>query len=234
MSKLKAYIAGPMTGREHYNVANFFRVQREWEARGYDASTPFEANSRVWIRHYGVGFNPYIDKCDYGDPILTEMLIEDLKQLFESDVVIVLDGWMKSKGAQLEVAVAAALGKQVIDETGTQEFINTKGLKTEATLESESILEEAQRLVHGDRGADYGHPIDDYTRTGRMWGAILGIPDIDPRVCCLMMAAMKTSREVNKHKRDNLTDLAGYTECASMVADEQARRAEPGSAKAAA
>jgi hypothetical protein len=37
-----------------------------------------------------------------------------------------------------------------------------------------------------------------------------------------MMAAMKVSREVNKHKRDNLTDLAGYAECANMVAERQA------------
>lgn len=86
----------------------------------------------------------------------------------------------------------------------------------------ETILQEAQRLVHGDRQAAYGHPIVDYTRTGRMWGAILGIPDIDPRLCCLMMCAVKISREVNAHKRDNLTDLAGYAACAQMVADHQA------------
>lgn len=99
----------------------------------------------------------------------------------------------------------------------------------------ETILEEAQRLVHGNRGADYGHPIDDYTRTGRMWAAIIDgwlseqpgfenmppVPDIDPRIGCLMMAAVKLSREVNKHKRDNLTDAAGYSECAQMVAERQ-------------
>ena len=86
---------------------------------------------------------------------------------------------------------------------------------------SETILQEAQRLVHGDRGVQYGHPIEDYTRTGRMWGAILGIPDIDPRICCLMMAAVKISREVHKPKRDNRVDLCGYAECADMVADRQ-------------
>lgn len=88
-------------------------------------------------------------------------------------------------------------------------------------MPNETILQEAQRLVHGDRGDAYGPPIIDYTRTGRMWGAILGIPDIDPRLCCLMMAALKISREVNQHKRDNLADLAGYAECAHMVAEQQ-------------
>lgn len=95
-------------------------------------------------------------------------------------------------------------------------------------MSNESVLQEAQRLVHGDRGADYGHPIIDYKATGRMWGAILEralgvpVPDIDPRICCLMMAAVKLSREAGKHKRDNLTDCAGYSECAQMIADRQA------------
>jgi hypothetical protein len=39
-----------------------------------------------------------------------------------------------------------------------------------------------------------------------------------------MMVAVKLSREVNKHKRDNLTDAAGYAECASMVADRQGKK----------
>lgn len=100
----------------------------------------------------------------------------------------------------------------------------------------ETILQEAQRLVHGDRNADYGHLIEDYTRTGRMWGAILDgwlrqqpgfeaippVPDVDPRIGCLMMAAVKLSREVNAPKKDNRVDLAGYAECADMVAQRQA------------
>lgn len=85
----------------------------------------------------------------------------------------------------------------------------------------ESVVQEAQRLVHGNRGANYGHPLDDYTRTGRIWGAMLGIGDIDPRLACLMMIAVKLSREVNKHKRDNLVDVAGYAECTQMIAERQ-------------
>ena len=91
----------------------------------------------------------------------------------------------------------------------------------------ETILEEAQRLVHGDRGADYGHPGVDYRAVGRMWAAILErhfgfkVPDIDPRIAALMMVAVKLSREAGKHKRDNCTDMAGYAECVQMIADRQ-------------
>lgn len=97
------------------------------------------------------------------------------------------------------------------------------------TPKPESTLEEAQRLVHGPRQADYGHPFDDYTRTGRIWEAILGLEPgrIPPHIACLMMAAVKMSRQVNVPKRDNMVDMAGYAECGEMcVREGEARRAK--------
>ena len=87
---------------------------------------------------------------------------------------------------------------------------------------SESILEEAQRLVHGDRGEDYGHPINDFTRTGKIWSAILGI-NVSAEQVALCMVGVKISREVNKPKRDNRVDAAGYLETLDMVIEERDR-----------
>lgn len=86
-----------------------------------------------------------------------------------------------------------------------------------------SILEEAQKLVYGDRQASYGHPIDDFTRTAVMWGAILGHPVTAEQVG-LCMCAVKISRQINKPKRDNLVDLAGYAGTVAMVIEERQRR----------
>jgi len=89
-----------------------------------------------------------------------------------------------------------------------------------------SILEEAQSLVHGARGSDYGHPHTDYKCTGEMWRAMIlrrygvDVP-ITPDFACLMMVAVKLSRESGKHKRDNLVDGAGYLECASMCLEKE-------------
>jgi hypothetical protein len=91
---------------------------------------------------------------------------------------------------------------------------------------SESVLAEAERLINGPRQADYSHPLDDFTATGRMWGAILGIPDVSPENVALCMVALKVSRESRRHKRDNLTDMAGYAGCAEKVLDERERRAD--------
>jgi hypothetical protein len=86
---------------------------------------------------------------------------------------------------------------------------------------SESILEIAAELVHGDRGAAYGHPYHDYAATVDMWRAMIlrrygvDVP-LTPDFGCLMMVAVKLSREAGKPKADNRIDAAGYLECADM------------------
>jgi uncharacterized protein DUF6378 len=89
-----------------------------------------------------------------------------------------------------------------------------------------NILEEANRIVEGDRDHDYGHPFDNLSRVALMWTAILGIP-VDPEDVGLCMMAMKISRQVNRPKRDNLVDAAGYAATVQMVIEERARRAKP-------
>lgn len=88
---------------------------------------------------------------------------------------------------------------------------------------SETTLQEAQRLVHGNRGEDYGHPLDDFSKTASMWSVILGFAVTAEQVG-LCMACVKISRQLNRPKRDNMVDLAGYAETVQMVIDERIRR----------
>lgn len=98
-----------------------------------------------------------------------------------------------------------------------------------------SILEEAQRLVHGDRGADYGHPLDDFTRTADMMTGLFRHKlkpgeAFAPEDFAKVQILGKLSREENRPKRDNRTDGAGYFETIHMVHEERARR-ESGTAQ---
>ena len=87
-----------------------------------------------------------------------------------------------------------------------------------------SICEEAHHLVGGDRNADYGHPLDDFSRTAQIWSAILGVPVTAEQVG-LCMVGVKLSRQCHRPKRDNLVDGAGYMQTVDLVIAERARRA---------
>jgi len=84
---------------------------------------------------------------------------------------------------------------------------------------TESILQEAERITSGDRQRDYGHPLDDYRRTAALWSEVLGV-EVTASQAILCMILLKVSRECNKHKRDNLVDMAGYAKCL-MQAEEK-------------
>lgn len=91
----------------------------------------------------------------------------------------------------------------------------------------ESILQEAHRLTHGPRNKDYGHPLDDYTRTAALASALLADKLKEPITAeemALVMCCVKLSRHVHAPKRDNMTDLAGYAWVSWACTEERARR----------
>ena len=91
----------------------------------------------------------------------------------------------------------------------------------------ESILQEAQRLTHGDRNLDYGHPLDDYTRTAAIVSGLLAhklrVP-LTPDEMAAVMICVKLSRQMHRKKRDNTVDGAGYFWVVQEILDEQERR----------
>lgn len=96
----------------------------------------------------------------------------------------------------------------------------------------DSILEEAITITSGSRRRDYGHPYDNFRKTGVMWGAQLeawmtrakpGDP-VPPRLVAAMMVSLKLIRDTRTQKRDNSVDIAGYAYCMDEVDREESRR----------
>ena len=82
----------------------------------------------------------------------------------------------------------------------------------------ESILLEADRLINGERRQDYGDVRKSFDDVATGWSLIIGAPVTATQVA-LCMTWLKTMREVNAHKRDNLVDLAGYVGLASQLVE---------------
>jgi len=203
---VRVYIAGPMTGLPEFNFPAFHKAAAAWRAAGWTVLNPAESFD-------GATDLPYKDYAAH-----------DVGLIRTCDAIAMLPGWdgPNARGSVWEREIALLLGLTVYDATNPV-----------PPPPKESVLQEAQRLVHGDRGASYGHPYYDYRCTGKLWSALIehwlhGIgflddaqefPTIPPRIATEMMIAMKLSREMNKGKRDNRTDTAGYAECAQMIAD---------------
>lgn len=89
---------------------------------------------------------------------------------------------------------------------------------------AETILEEAQRIIYGDREQTYGHPAKNFENTAAFWRTWLlskhgSTPPIDTEDVAMMMTLLKLARQAHGHKRDNLVDLCGYAACIQKVLD---------------
>lgn len=196
------YLAGPMRGIESFNFPAFKDAAAVLRAAGWAVLSPAEADEAL-------GFDASKNSLDGFD--MKAALLRDVRMVAEADAIVLLPGWRRSRGATLEDALARYLGKDRYEYVG-------------GTLRPlpGSVLDEAAALVHGDRGADYGHPIEDFTRTARMWSVLFGI-EVTARQVPLAMVMVKLSRLANDPtKRDSIVDIAGYAETLAMVLEREA------------
>ena len=97
----------------------------------------------------------------------------------------------------------------------------TERMEINHSYMTDSVLEEADHIVSVDRQKDYGHPYDDYTKVAKIASVIFGI-EATAEQCAMFMIGVKMSRQLNKHKRDNLVDMAGYVKVLDMIIERRA------------
>ena len=71
-----------------------------------------------------------------------------------------------------------------------------------------------------DRTEEYGDPSEMLTAIGRVWSALLDLPEpIEPRIVSLMLAGMKLARDSVgvEEKRDNRLDAIAYVAIADAI-----------------
>ncbi len=83
-----------------------------------------------------------------------------------------------------------------------------------------TILVEAQNAVYGDRQSDYGNVKTNFSNIARQWSVVLGT-EVTPEQVGLCMIQVKIARQMNKPKRDNLVDIAGYAATIEKMQNEK-------------
>lgn len=105
------YLAGPMTGLPEYNFAEFDRVVAELRDNGFEVLSSHEIDHGETPETRG--------SKPHGDYVR-----EDLKHLLVCDAIILLPGWELSRGCQVEVKVAQAIGIQMHKYCGCSDIIH--------------------------------------------------------------------------------------------------------------
>lgn len=101
-----------------------------------------------------------------------------------------------------------------------------------AELRGTSILDEAHRLVRGDRAAAYGDPLDTWANTAEIMSGILRPilregASVTAELAVLCMIGVKLAREAHLHRRDSIVDIAGYADVLDVIVSERLKRSEP-------
>lgn len=88
----------------------------------------------------------------------------------------------------------------------------------------ETVLEEAARLVDGDRQRAYRHPLEHHGVTIGMLNALLSSYLREPLPVSMwarIMACDKLARSLGGYRRDHPVDLAGYARTWEMVEEDR-------------
>jgi hypothetical protein len=81
---------------------------------------------------------------------------------------------------------------------------------TVVAIKQESVLEEAQKIIYGDREKTYGHPSKNLRVIADFWGQYLNM-ELSPKDVAVMMILLKAARLKNDiNHRDSIVDICGY------------------------
>lgn len=192
------YLAGPMRGLPEFNFPAFREAAADLRARGHLVTSPAEMDEEL----DGFDGKGNVEPLPFQD-----YMARDLPAVCAADAVVVLPGWQRSQGAQLEVYVAETVGIPVL------RYPDLVPARHPSSRRVHELLREAGRL-HDVKQADYGTDNDPFAnvRASEAWG-------IPAWVGCMVRATDKVKRLqtmavkgelANESALDSFSDLAVY------------------------
>lgn len=119
----------------------------------------------------------------------------------------------------------------------TETNANSGAVGSGAPTSSETILQEAERLINGDRQEQYGNACESLERIADMWNAYifttseppqsLTAMDVANMMVLLKVSRSKTSLDRSEFHRDSHVDMAGYAGLGGRAWDEIQESVKP-------
>ena len=112
----KVYLGGPMRGYPKFNFPAFAAAAIELRAKGYEVFSPAEKDEETYGK--GISDNATGDEdvaaASVGFTIRKAMEVDCRWICRNADIIALLPGWEKSKGATAEKALAECIGAEVM------------------------------------------------------------------------------------------------------------------------
>jgi hypothetical protein len=87
-------------------------------------------------------------------------------------------------------------------------------------MPDENVLQEANRIIHGERRQSYGGALESFGRIAELWEPILGV-EVTAEQVALCMIQLKVARYINGQQRDSVVDIAGYAGCLEQISEDR-------------
>jgi len=207
----RVYVAGPMTGIKDFNYPAFHAAAAKWKKAGWRVINPADDPDTTKPRPF--------------------YMRRDILNLCACQAIAFLPGWKNSRGALMEYIVGFEMGLDLYaadtmeplpDVSVSFGALARSPQEAEPQRGTETVLQEAQRIVFGPRQETYGHPRDDYTQQAALWSALWMHKLKEPLTAheaALGMVTLKARRALTSPQhRDNYTDMAGYAEVGARIA----------------
>ena len=86
-------------------------------------------------------------------------------------------------------------------------------------MKTTQILQQAEKLVNGDRDKTHGNKLENHNNIALLWSAYLEI-DITAKKVAILMALLKLARtKEGEHNIDDYVDACGYSAIAGELND---------------
>lgn len=120
------------------------------------------------------------------------------------------DGWGGSEGASARPQGTNMAG------FGSEAGPPVMSKQPVITFKPADILDEAKKIIGGERREAYGEANESFNQIANLWMAYLG-KGVTAHDVAMCMILLKLVREKHAHKTDNLVDICGYAALASTL-----------------